>query len=123
MGFPDFITEAEETVLLRWLDKDGLWRKSIFNGECLSKTWGAVTDLQKRSVRLCDPERGERPLPTELLRVIEKFRTGDARTSLLLMDFEPNEANANEYIAGRGDSLTPHFFDRFLSGERLIGLS
>lgn len=130
----DFLSEPEEAALTSWLDVGSQeWRHSSFNGECRSKNWGARTDLLHRRVRPADASLGEQDMPQELLSLAARLRDCVAGSRVppsvpqplvaAIKDFHPNEANANEYVRARGDSLTPHFDDRFLSGTLLVGLS
>lgn len=41
----------------------------------------------------------------------------------VLLNFQPNECNANCYIRSENHYLTPHYDDRFLSGPILMNLS
>jgi hypothetical protein len=119
--FHDFISEEEEARLVEALEEEGKyhWKRSLFNGECMSQGWGVRTDLLRRTVRPNIACKGERDMPAFLLQVVERFQ----RRCRILRDFSPNEANANRYERARGNLLTPHFDDRRLSGEMLVNLS
>lgn len=136
----DFITEAEERDLIEKLDASGPgcvpWFHSSFNGHCLSKTFGVVTQfgpsrIQERIVRKNDPVRGERDIPDYLLPFISRMRSlvkysseaNMCKFPAVLNTFHPNECNINCYIKSDGHFLTPHYDDRFLSGPVLMNLS
>jgi alkylated DNA repair dioxygenase AlkB len=118
----DFITEEEEEALVRSIDNDPQqpWRRSVFNGECMSKTWGLVTDLKLRQVSPPDPEKNKFDLPDYLRPVIERMSgPGSPPTA----GWFPSEANSNSYLAAKGHHLTAHFDDRSLSGDIIANLS
>ena len=124
-NFPMFLSAAEEQAILSGLDQDPrhLWRPSEFNGECLSKKWGVVTDLARRTVRPADPSRGEFEMPALLQPLVARFAEAQRPWHRLLHNFCPNESNSNDYQAARGHYLADHFDDRFLSGDILVGVS
>ena len=134
----EFITEEEENQLIRSIESDtNPWHHSTFNGHCLSKTYGLVTQFgrtksEERIVRINSSSLGEVDMPQYLQFVLDRFKhlivqsfnKGlDCKLPNVLRTFIPNECNANLYLKEAGHYLTPHYDDRFLSGPVLLNLS
>lgn len=148
----DFVTVAEETALVAFLDDEkrsgARWRLSGFNGKHLGKKWGVEVDLKRRTVKT----EGVRPMPPELLAVAARLRdlaaseldtSSDASSSddvervsrtnknkkmpravaSAVAGFAPNEANAIDYRRASGMELLPHCDDRQMSSGVLVNLS
>jgi len=147
----DFVTAAEETALVKFLDDEkrsgARWKPSGFNGKHLGKKWGVEVDLKRRTVKT----EGVRPMPPELLAVAARLRaiaaseldtSSDTNSSddvekvrkkgvkkmpravaSAVAGFAPNEANAIDYRRLSGMELRPHCDDRQLSSGVLVNLS
>ena len=148
----DFVTVAEETALVKFLDDEkrsgARWKLSGFNGKHLGKKWGVEVDLKRRTVKT----EGVRPMPPELLKVAARLRaiakseldtSSDASPSddvekvlskkgvkkmpravaSAVAGFAPNEANAIDYRRLSGMELRPHCDDRQMSSGVLVNLS
>eukprot|EP00052_Salpingoeca_macrocollata_P032503 m.325194 g.325194 ORF g.325194 m.325194 type:complete len:309 (-) comp37695_c0_seq1:62-988(-) len=113
--FDDFISCAEENMLLDNLRQQEKFHISHWNGVNLGTSWGVKTDFRLRTVTA-----GDRPLPAYLDFVLARMRSGSFPP---LRAFRPNEANCIQYIVARQHHLAPHFDDRKLSGELLANLS
>lgn len=130
---PNFITEEEETELIKCLDDDSLmsWKISSFNGNCFSKYFGVKTQFglpnELRLVRSNETQNGEHDMPQELhpfvLRLQRFVGLHAHHLPNELRDFKPNECNINSYFPAQGHYLRPHFDDRTLSGPVLMNLS
>jgi hypothetical protein len=129
----NFISEEEEQLVLSFLDDNSKisWKFSSFNGSCLTKKFGMVTQYglpdELRLVRPNELDNGEVSLPAELKFLPERLKWIVAQHPTLfpseLRAFEPNECNANSYLRSEQHSLRPHFDDRTLSGPVLMNLS
>jgi alkylated DNA repair protein alkB family protein 4 len=147
----DFVTVAEETALVKFLDDEkrsgARWKLSGFNGKHLGKKWGVEVDLKRRTVKT----EGVRPMPPELLKVAARLRaiaaseldtSSDTKSSddvekvrkkgykkmpravaSAVAGFAPNEANAIDYRRLSGMELRPHCDDRQMSSGVLVNLS
>jgi len=147
----DFVTVAEETALVKFLDDEkrsgARWKLSGFNGKHLGKKWGVEVDLKRRTVKT----ENVRPMPPELLKVAARLRaiaaseldtSSDTNSSddvekgrkkgvkkmpravaSAVAGFAPNEANAIDYRRLSGMELRPHCDDRQMSSGVLVNLS
>jgi len=121
----NFITETEESELLRYLDHDreNPWHFSSFNGTHRGKKWGIRTDLRAKKFL-----EAEHLLPSWLQHVISRMQqigaspTKGGNGCPPLVHFAPNEANAIDYQRALGHLLAPHCDDRQLSGKVLVNL-
>ena len=141
----DFMSVTEEAELVGAVEapSEPPWVHSSFNGRSRGKSWGVVMDLgcvlsvavlgtwplvhgAPSDLRLAECPRRQRavfpavvPFPAWLAPLVERLR----RVHPMLARFDPNHANAIEYIRARGDYLVPHVDDRQLSGDLIVNLS
>jgi alkylated DNA repair protein alkB family protein 4 len=130
--FEDFITAEEESSLIKFLDCDDIvkWKESTFNGKSFGKRWGVHCNLRDRKVG--EPENLlptviQNLIQTKILPALQKCSSGQQHQSKslsrLLHDYNPNEANAIDYIRRKGHWLKSHVDDRQLSKEPIVNLS
>jgi alkylated DNA repair dioxygenase AlkB len=112
--FYDFISPEEEQTLLDFLDQEGRWKFSKFNGNNVGKRWGVHCNLRDRRV-----DAPEIPLPDVLHDIVFPKL---ARISQM-KGCVPNEANSIDYRRKQGHWLHPHVDDRKLSKEPIANLS
>lgn len=116
----DFISEAEEADLVRYLESAKDWKPSTRNGRCEMMHWGHMIDYSgaKPKTRLPDKQAGEQDLPEFLKFIVERFTKYSA-----LSAWSPNNLNASRYVKEKNHFLAPHFDDRKLSGEIICNVS
>ena len=112
--FYNFISPDEEQTLLKFLDHEGRWRFSKFNGNNIGKRWGVHCNLRDRRV-----DAPEIPLPEVLKDLIFPKLARIAQMKGCI----PNEANSIDYRRKQGHWLHPHVDDRKLSKEPIANLS
>lgn len=116
----NFITPQEEALLLASL-QEGRWKPTTRNGKATHKQWGTVLDYLngRPRVRHHNPVLGEEPMPEFLNVIIDRFKQHDSTSA----SWNPNNCNAQHYVASKGDHLTAHYDDRKLSGEIVCNIS
>lgn len=113
--YDDFISEEEETAILKYLDTESIqWKTSRFNGHQFGKRWGVHCNLRDRRVNAA-----ENPLPDFIQQILVP-KLKDLPT---VKGYLPNEANAIDYRRKQGHWLKSHVDDRKLSKEPICNLS
>jgi alkylated DNA repair dioxygenase AlkB len=117
--FEDFVSEAEESELLKTVDKGKppSWEARSgekANGHHLVKAWGVKPDYYVNTV-----SPAVHPMPPWLLALAERMRGGLP----LMSRFSPNEANAVKYVRDEGHWLKAHADHRSMSAEVIVNLS
>jgi len=123
--YENFITEEEESMILRGVDVDDIlpWKLARFNGKHIGKRWGVHCNLRDRRV-----DALEHPLPNVLQEIVLPKLKGllfpsTIKVARTMKDFTPNEANSIDYRRKQGHWLQAHIDDRKLSKEPIANLS
>ena len=117
--FEDFVTEAEETLILKELDGDSnqKWVYEKHSGRHCEKRYGIDHDLwNPYSVR-----PGKHPLPSFMTSIILP-RLARLSTSIM-QGCVPNEINSISYRRSQGHFLVSHVDDRKKHKEPIANLS
>lgn len=114
--FPDFITEEEESVILKEIDDDSiqLWSSARHTGHNRQKHWGVDHDLWSQNLR---PPKYELPsfMHTVLIPRLQRLKCMQGCT--------PNYVNAVDYHRALEHSLGAHVDDRKKYKEPIANLS
>jgi len=116
MLIEDFVTEAEEKVLLDVFES-GEWKLDSFNGPKFAQGFGATIDYKNRLVLMNDNDR--KPIPQELETLFQKMRDMVA----ILNDYFPNQVGVISYHRNQGHGIKAHVDDRMFSGPFIANLS
>jgi alkylated DNA repair dioxygenase AlkB len=113
--YENFITEEDESKILRYLDAEAMpWKPAQFNGKNMGKRWGVHCNLRDKRV-----DASDRPLPD----FIQNLLLPKLKLLAPMMGCVPNEANAIDYRRKQGHWLKSHVDDRKLSKEPIVNLS